>query len=353
MHSSVLQNPTAIALLLGSALVIVLAGLRLMADLLAPILLAYCLTVALLPMVKRLELKGLPRSLAVAGVFLTAFLGASILIGFFMLELQQFARRVPVYQGMLETRFAQVEILAGRLGFNLDDLVAGIRVIPEDLARATMDLISRLLNTAASLALFLFILLTLTLDFPGVSRAFHGHLRNDSALFRQTRSLLGEIQTHFRLQTLGNLVSAVAVTAAYLIFRIDFAILWGLLTFFLSYIPRFGMLLSFIPPILMAFVQYGIERALVLLLVSVVLNLLMDNLVTPTLTKKGLALRVSTALISSLIWIWIFGPLGALLAMPMTLLIRKILEGNDQTLPLAYAMSTDDYAPEATQAEGP
>lgn len=352
MPLRVLQTPAAITLLLGSALFIVVAGLHLMADLLAPVLLAYTLAVVLLPMVKRLERRGLPRSLALAGVFLTAFLVAALLIGFFMLELQQFARRIPVYQGMLETRFAHIEALAGRWGYNLSDLVSSQKV-PGNLTRATLSLISRLLNATASLALFLFILLTMTLDFPGVSRAFYGHMENQSALARQVRSLLGEMQTHFRLQSVSNMVSAIAVTAAYLIFRVDFAILWGLSTFFLSYIPRFGMLLSFIPPVLMAFVQYGIERALLLLLVSIVVNGLMDNLVTPILTKKGLALRASTVLLASLVWLWIFGPLGALLAMPMTLLIRKLLESSDQTLPLAYAISTDDYHPGPPQVEAP
>jgi predicted PurR-regulated permease PerM len=337
-----LQTPLAIALLLGGALFIVLAGLRLTADLLAPILLAYTLAVALLPLVKRLEHK-LPRSLALAGVFLTAFLVAALLIGFFMLELQEFARRIPVYQGMLETRFAQAEALVGRWGYNLSEVVANTRAAPGMLTHVTLRLITSLLNATASLTLFLFILITMTLDFPGVSRAFYGHMGKPLILNRQVHGLIHEIQTHFRLQTVSNLLSAGAVTAAYLLFRVDFAILWGLLTFFLSYIPRIGMLLSFIPPVLMAFVQYGIERALALLLVSLMLNGLMDNFITPMLSKKGLGLRASTVLISSLLWLWIFGPLGALLAMPLTLLVRKLLASSDLTLPFAYAMSTDEY----------
>lgn len=347
------RTPIAIALVLGSAVVIVMAGLRFGADLLAPILLAYTLAIALLPSVKRLEGKGLPRPLALGVVFLSAIMVGALVAGYFTLELQEFARRMPDYQAMLQTRFARLEALAGRWGVNMSDLMAGIQVVPENLTRTILGLVSRILGTTASLALFLFVLLTMTLDIPGVGRAFYSHYGNQGVLYREVRSLLGEIQTHFRMQTISNLVSAGAVTAAYLAFRIEFALLWGLLTFFLSYIPRIGMLLSFIPAVLMAFVQYGIQRALLLLLVTIVLNGLMDNLVTPMLTKKGLALRASTVLLASLVWMWIFGPLGALLAMPMTLVIRKLLESNDQTLPLAYAISTDDYHPGPPQVEAP
>lgn len=346
MFSTALQSPFAIVLLLTGATLIVLAGLRLMADLLAPILLAYTMAVSLLPMVKRLEQRGLSRSLALAGVFLTAFVFAGVAVGFFLVELQQLASRIPSYQGMLESRFAQLEVLAGRMGYNLGDLLAGDRVI-----RASLGLISRLLNLTASLMIFLLILLTMTFDFPGVSRAFYGHSGNKEALSRQVRGLLADIQTHYRLQTVSNLVSAVAVTAAYMVFRVDFALLWGLSTFLLSYIPRFGMLLSFIPPLLMAFVQYGIERALALLLVSILLNGLMDNFVAPMLSRRGLALRTSTVLLSSLVWIWVFGPLGALLAVPMTLVVRRLLESAEQTMPLAYAISTEDYTPASPRGD--
>lgn len=353
MPKSLFQTPTAIALLLGSALSIVFAGLHFMADLLAPILLAYTLAVALLPLVKRLESKGLARPLALAGVFFAAFLAASLLIGFFLLEMQHFAGRLPRYQAMLETRFAALEALAGRLGLDLGDFRESTRAVPENLTRMTLALIARVLNGTASLALFLFMLLTMTVDFPGVSRAFYGQLPSASTLRQPLRSLLAEIQTHYRLQTLNNLVSAAAVFATYLAFRLDFALLWGLLTFFLSYIPRFGMLLSFIPPVLMAFVQYGLERAAMVFLVCLVLNGLMDNLVFPLFTKKGLALRPTTVLLASLGWLWIFGPLGALLAMPMTLFARKLLESSESTIPLAYAISSDDYHPVPPRDEAP
>lgn len=334
-------------LLVATALVIILAGMRVMADLLVPILLAYTFAIGLLPLVKRLEEKGLPRSMALAGVFLLAFVLSALVIGFFLLELQQFARRLPAYQGMLTSRFEGIALPSGRWGEALNEVLSGGRSMPETLTRTTLQVIARLLSATTSLLVFLFILLVMTLDFPGVSRAFYGHMTRSSGLVRQGRRLIGEIQTHLHVQTISNLLSAGAVMAALLLFRVDFAVLWGLLTFFLSFIPRIGMLASFIPPILMAFVQYGVKHALLLLVICLALNGLMDNFVTPMLTKKGLALRATTVTLASMLWIWVFGPLGALLAVPMTLFTRKLLESDEKTLPVAYAISTDDYNPSA------
>lgn len=351
MRFSLLRTPAVITLLLAGGLVGLLAGLRHMAEVLAPIFLAYTVAVALLPIVERLERRGLSRGLAVAGVFLTAVVVAALVIGLFLQGLNEFARRLPQYHDLLEARFAQRASSGGRLDDYLGDVMRSARDIPTALTRATMDLITSLLNMTASVALFLLILLTMSLDLPGLRRTFHSPTADAGRLDRQMQGLLVEIQTYFRLQTLGNLVSAVAVTVAYGIFGVDFALLWGLLTFFLGYIPRFGMVLSFIPPLIMAFIEFGLERALVLLVVSIVLNGLMDNVITPMLSKKGLALRSLTVLVSSLVWMWVFGPIGAMLATPMTLVVRKLFESSEQTLSFAYAISTKDFGPDASRGE--
>lgn len=349
MPSRALQTPIAVMLLLGAALFIVLGGLHLMASVVAPILLAYTLAVVLLPMVGRLEATGMPRPLALVCVFLAAFVIAVLIILFVGYQLQHLAGRVPTYQRLLELHFAHLGAKLGGWGLSLNDLWSGSQAFPRTLARKTLGLISQLLGMLGSLVLFLFVLLTMILDFPGVSRAYHRQLTAPPG----PGHVLAEIQTHYRLQTLSNFASAVAIGGAYLVFRVDFAILWALLTFFLSYIPRFGMLLSFVPAVVMAFVQYGLRRALVLLVVVIMLNGAMDNFITPMLSKKGLGLRASTVLVSSLLWLWVFGPIGALLAVPLTLIVRKLLLESAQTTPLANAMSTDDYAPASGSTEAP
>lgn len=350
MAAKLFDTAIAVTLVFGSALLVVALGLHRMADLVAPVILAFTVTAALLPIIKRLEQRGLSRSVAVACVFLAALAASAVLIGYFFLELQRLAGRLPAYQQMLEARLSHLAVALGRFGLDVRDLFSASHTVPANLARTALGLISRLLSGTASFALFLFMLLTMTLDFPGVSRSLNRHLGSRRAL-SPMRGLLGEIQSYYHLQTISNLVSAAAVLAAYLVFRIDFALLWGVLTFFLSFIPRFGMLLSFIPPLLLAFVMYGVLQATGLLMVCMVLNGLMDNVVTPRLTRQGLGLRSITVLLSSLVWLWIFGPMGALLSMPLTLFVRKLLERSDETLPLAYAISTDDYGPLEPEAE--
>lgn len=345
MPSSLYATPYGVLVFLGGGTILLLVLLKAVGEWLAPLLFTYTLAVTLAPLIRRLEARGLPHGLAVTAVFLGAFVAAGLAIAFVTAQLQLMTQRIPQYQAMLTGQLTPLLMRLEALGVDTRALLPGGLLSPSALARGALDLISMVLARTASLMLFLFLLLLMAVESPAVGRAFSSRLPPQSALIHRYRALQHEVQTQYRLSTLSNLISATALTLAYLGFRLDFAFLWGFLTFFLSYIPRFGMLLSFIPPVIVAFIQYGAASSLWLLLLALLINGLMDNFVTPRLTGKGLSLRTLAVAISAIIWLWVFGPLGALLSVSLTLFVRMILLSSPQTLPLAYALSTEDYAP--------
>lgn len=345
MPSSLYATPYGVLVFLGGGTLLLLVLLKTVGEWLAPLLFTYTLAVTLDPLVRRLEARGLPHGLAVTGVFLGAFVVAGVAIAFVTAELQLMAQRIPQYQAMLTGQLAPLLARFEALGVDTRTLLAGGALSPSALARGALDLISMLLARTASLMLFLFLLLLMAMESPAVGRAFSSRLPPQSALIHRYHAFQHEVQTQYRLATLSNFISAVVLTIAYLGFRLDFAFLWGLLTFFLSYIPRFGMLVSFIPPVIVALIQYGGASSLWLLVLVLLINGLMDNVITPRLTGKGLGIRTLAVATSAIVWLWVFGPLGALLSVSLTLFLRMILASTPQTLPLAYALSTEDYAP--------
>ena len=128
-----------------------------------------------------------------------------------------------------------------------------------------------------------------------------------------------------------NFLSAAAILGALLAFGIDFPFLWAFLAFFLGYIPMIGLLIACIPAIFLAFIQYGLGTDVVLLLLIILLNTAMDNLVTPRFMGDGLNLPIVFIMIGFIFWGWIYGPLGALLAVPLTLLVRALFESSRAT----------------------
>ncbi len=348
MGASLYSTPLGVLIFLGAGGLLLIILLQAAGEVLAPLLFTYTLSVTLLPIIGWLERRGLRRGIAVAAVFLSAFLIAFLVLAFAASQLELFAERIPRYREMLSASFAPLKLGLQGLGVDTAALARSEHLSSGALARQTLGLIGKVLAQAGSLSIFLFLLLVMAVEAPAVGRALSAHLQADSPMLQRYRTFQHEVAAQYRIATLSNAISAVALTVAYVAFRIDFALLWGLLTFFLSYIPRFGMLLSFIPPIIMAFVQYGFSTSLLVLILAFIVNGLMDNLVTPRLTGKGLSLRTSVIAIGAMVWLWVFGPLGALLSISMMLFIRMVLASSPETLPLAYLLSTDAYAPPDT-----
>jgi predicted PurR-regulated permease PerM len=112
-----------------------------------------------------------------------------------------------------------------------------------------------------------------------------------------------------------------------------------------------GLLIACVPAVFLAFIQYGIGTALVVLLLIILLNAAMDNFVTPRFMGDRLNMPTLFIMIGFLFWGWVYGPFGALLAVPLTLLVRVLLESSRATrLPAGLMRSVDEE--EAEEAPG-
>ena len=145
-------------------------------------------------------------------------------------------------------------------------------------------------------------------------------------------------------------MSAAALTGLFLVFRIDFALLWGLLAFVLGYIPNIGLILATVPAVILAFIQYGLGTALAVLGLAIILNAAVDNIVIPRFISRTSQLPLVIVFLSFIFWGWMFGLLGAIIATQATLLIRALLNSVPETRGLAQLMTLD---PQASASEVP
>ena len=124
------------------------------------------------------------------------------------------------------------------------------------------------------------------------------------------------------------------------ILGVDFPVLWGLLAWFLGYIPSVGFWLALIPPFLLAFAEFGPGTALLVLIGYVLINGSVQNLIQPKLMGDSVDLSPLSITASLFIWTWVIGPMGALLAVPLTMGVQKlILQPYDSSRWLAELMS--------------
>jgi AI-2 transport protein TqsA len=126
-------------------------------------------------------------------------------------------------------------------------------------------------------------------------------------------------------------VTAVSMLVLLLILGVDDALLWAVGTFFLSFVPYLGLILAMIPPAILALAESGPLAAAIVIVGATVLNVVAENILEPTMTGRALSLSTWVVFVMFFFWVWLIGPIGALLSMPITVLIVLVLQHNEPT----------------------
>ena len=123
-----------------------------------------------------------------------------------------------------------------------------------------------------------------------------------------------------------------------LIVGVDYAVLWGLLAWFMGYIPSIGFIIALIPPVLMAYAQYGLQTAMVVLVGYILINGGVQNFIQPKIMGQRLKISPVVVFVGLFVWGFLLGGIGAILAVPLTLLVLMIMENFEGTHMMAILM---------------
>ena len=325
-------GPGARFLVVLASAVVVVAGLRAGAPILLPFFLAFFLAILSLPIMLGLQRKGVSPAIAILVAVLVdvAVLGVIVLLA--SQSVADFQVRLPLYATRLQTLFdSWIEALQAR-GFPADEYLSDEIVS----ANAIMDFVGNLLgrvavflsNTFIVVLVMIFILAEATI-FPKKFQAIFGEAEGDMGRFAK---ISGEVLDYLAIKTLVSLATGVCVGIWAWIIGLDFPILLGLIGFLLNYVPTIGSVIAAIPAVLLSLIQFGgFGYALLVMSGYVVINVVFGNLIEPQLLGRRLGLSTLVIILSLIFWAWAWGPVGALLAVPMTMVVKIMLE-NTQDL---------------------
>jgi predicted PurR-regulated permease PerM len=319
--------PRWLLLLVGAAAATVaVAGLRAIAWLVAPVFLALVVVIALTPVQRWLRRIGAPSWLATSVLLILVW---SILLSFvalLVLSIAQLAALLPDYSGRAEVLINGVVTdlnNAGIVSGQLSDLVSKIDY--GQLVGVATGLLSGLTDAASTLVLLLTALVFVAIESSGFGRrmalvgAERPHLPVALSLFTQgTRSYL-LVSTVF-----GGIV-AVGDWVALSIIGIPAAGIWGLLAFVTNYVPNIGFVLGVVPPALLGLLAGGWGELIAVVVVYALLNFVVQTLIQPRFVGDSVGLSMTVTFVALLFWGWVMGALGALLAIPLTLLVKVLL----------------------------
>lgn len=310
-------------------------------SILVPLLVAVFISVLCTPMTRLLEKIRIPTGLAVT-IVITLLIATMILVGTFVGgSLAAFNDRLPFYQTRLDEIFAEMVTLFGQ------DTMAGLL---QDFVQpgAAMGLVATLLNgiqgLLANFFLIAFSVIFMLLESSSLPAKMRLVLRASRGEPQYFRRFTTSVQRYLGIKSLTSLATGLAVSLLATVFGLDFPVLWGLLAFLLNFIPNIGSLLAAIPAVLLALIQFGMLDAAFIALGYFVINIAIGGVIEPRVMGQGLGLSTLVVFLSLVFWGWVFGPVGMLLSVPLTMTAKIALESSERTATIGLLLSSPKRA---------
>lgn len=316
-------------ILVVAAAVIVLAGLREAQPIAIPFLIATFLTILAARPVQWLAAHRVPTGVAVLLVVVVLLLIMSAVGAIVGTSVNEFTEAIPRYQQRIEATTASLSEWVDSLPFEVPHIefmdVINPGQIMDLMGRSLKGVVAALSNTLLVVLIMVFMLLEAA-GFPAKLEAILGGTTKGALRLAQVTN---QVQQYLAIKTAVSVATGLCAGGLVALFGLDFAVVWGVIAFLLNYIPTIGSVIASFPAVLLALVQLGIGPALGIALGYLVINMLFGNLLEPALMGRRLGLSTLVVFLSLVFWGWLWGPVGMLLSVPLTMVAKIFFENSD------------------------
>ena len=334
------QLPRGLVVLLGTAsAVVVVAGMKAMAWLLAPTLLALVIVIVVSPAHRWLRRHGVPAWCATLALVVLVYGVLLTFMAVLALAVLRLGTLLPRYTEQARALAAQGGDLLRSWGVRSGRLEEAVSTLePGRLLSSLGALLGSVTTVATSVVFLLALLLFFSAEAGGIENRLAALSPDRPHVHVALRGFAGKTRRYLLVTTVFGVIVAVLDTLALLWLGIPLAVLWGLLSFVTNYIPNVGFILGVIPPALVALLSGGWQLALTVVGVYGAINFVLQSLVQPRFVGDAVGLSATLTFLSLAFWAWVLGPLGVLLATPATLLVMALLVDLDPKAAWATAI---------------
>jgi AI-2 transport protein TqsA len=323
----------------GSA-VLVLAGIRSVAWLVGPVFLALMIVIAIAPVQSALLRRGWPAWLS---TLVLVLLVTGVLVVFalvFVVSIARLAALLPQYADQADKTLQSIESSLKGLGVKPDQLKQAVDSInPAKLVALIGTVLAGLSGLATSLVFLLCLMLFLSVEAGGVDQRLAAVAADRPQLETALRSFAAGTRSYLVVTAVFGLIVGVLDGGALWLIGVPLPVLWGVLSFLTNFIPNVGFIIGLVPPALLALLTGGVSEMLVVIAVYCVLNFVIQTVIQPRFVGDSVGLAMTTTFVALVFWAWLLGPIGALLAIPLTLLMKALLVDVDPTARWATALA--------------
>lgn len=349
-----------------AAFMIVAAGLRAAVSILVPFLMAVFLAIIATPALFWLQKKRIPTALAITIISAVLLIGGILLGALLAAAIADFTRDLPEFEKNLHNTIlrwsehlsyaqpAQIEggqDSAESLSRHAEEKVNQILQIvresfqkyihPDQIIQLLRDMLTQLGSILANGFLIYLTMIFILMEASILPAKIRAATLQSPEIFENLSKVANDVKRYLAIKTVISLLTGLFITFLLLILKVNYAVLWGLLAFLLNFVPTIGSLIAAVPAVLLALLQAGPGTALLTAAGYLAVNVVLGNFIEPKVMGERLGLSVLVVFLSLIFWGWILGPFGMLLAVPLTMLFKIILQSREDTRWLATLLDSE------------
>ncbi|MEO1247501.1 MAG: AI-2E family transporter [Pseudomonadota bacterium] len=330
------------AIVIAAAVVVIIYGLQFAKTLLVPFLLAAFIALMTVRPMLWLQRHRVPAVLAALLIVLLVMLILAVLGTVVGRSIADFTAALPGYQARLDNIVADVlAFMAEHLNGDESIQDLGDLINPGRVMSFVTVFLNAMRGVLTSVFLIFFTVIFILLEASQFKTKFVAAFGRDEAGLERPRAFLVNLGRYLGIKTL---VSAATGLLAWLLtwsIGLDFPLLWGMLAFLLNYVPTIGSIIAAVPAVLLALVQLGPAEAMGVTIGFVAINISFGNFIEPRLMGYGVGISPLIVFVGLVFWYWVFGPVGMLLSVPLTMTVKLLLESDDETRWIAILLGSE------------
>lgn len=314
---------------------VIIAGMRAASPLLSPLMLALFLAMLLYPAYRWLLQRGIPSWLTVSIMVVGILLAGGGILALLWVSIEQLRTNLFLYASRLTDQIGRIQIWLESVGVDAPRILTQELLNRQLVISSTAGLLttigSLLSTTFFVLVATVFLLLQTTYLSTRLARESEDSPDSNIVLSNQALQVAQRVAHFFAIRVRVNLLVAACITLWLLILGVDLAILWGILSFFLGFVMYVGLAIAALFPALLALAESGPFWMTLVLVGFLVINVGVENVLAPAMMAQGLNIAPVVTLASLLFWVWVLGPLGFILAIPLTVIVVMILASYNES----------------------
>lgn len=316
-----------VILLVIAAAWLAVTAVRSLQGIVGPLLLVLNLVIVAYPVQARLNRLGLPR---VIGAIVSGLIVFAIVMTFFgalAWSMALLVQEIPAYQQQFSALYQQALDLLARVGVSETQAMSQLQaeLNPTRVVGLAASTLSGLTGALTLLLVTVTIVFVVLIDSMSLPLRLEVAGRNHADIVAALTGFAQGVRRYWVVSSVFGAMVAVLDVAALWYLNVPLAIVWGMLSFLTNYIPNIGFVIGIIPPTLMALLANDPQTALMVVIAYCVINFVIQSIIQPKFLGDAVGVTATISLLSLLFWAWVLGPLGALLALPSTLLCKALL----------------------------